>query len=164
MGHHLYSVDVEVNLRPTVSRPVCLGVRRPSGTRDQFFFLLEISLRQLRRCYFVAPSLTRGRVCNLVYNCFWVLPKQSLLGRSPTELTSIIYCLIWDSPNLEGQVPVFTRISPRYRWPSYTSGNWVPFFIYVWDKAQFHPVTSHSSVTSISRRLTGWQTFWWQCE
>jgi hypothetical protein len=36
-------VKVEVNLRPTVSRPVCLGVRRPSGTRDQFFFLLEIS-------------------------------------------------------------------------------------------------------------------------
>jgi hypothetical protein len=37
-------VEVEVNLRPTVSRPVCLGVRHPSGTRDQFFFLLEIFL------------------------------------------------------------------------------------------------------------------------
>jgi hypothetical protein len=36
---------VEVNLRPTVSRPVCPGVRHPSGTRDQFFFLLEISFR-----------------------------------------------------------------------------------------------------------------------
>jgi hypothetical protein len=33
-------LEVEVNLRPTVSRPVCLGVRHPSGTRDQFFFLL----------------------------------------------------------------------------------------------------------------------------
>jgi hypothetical protein len=33
-------VEVEVNLRPTVSRPVCLGVRRPSGTFDQFFFLI----------------------------------------------------------------------------------------------------------------------------
>jgi hypothetical protein len=59
-------VEVEVNLRPTVSRPVCLGVRRPSGTCDQFFFLLEISFRQLRVCYFVAPSLTIGRVCNLL--------------------------------------------------------------------------------------------------
>jgi hypothetical protein len=59
-------VEVEVNLRPTVSRPVCLGVRRPSGTCDRFFFLLEISFRQLRVCYFVAPSLTRGRVCNLL--------------------------------------------------------------------------------------------------
>jgi hypothetical protein len=34
--------------------------------RDQFFFLLEIFFRQLRVCHFVAPSLTRGRVCNLV--------------------------------------------------------------------------------------------------
>jgi hypothetical protein len=34
--------EVEVTLRPTVSRPVSLGVRRPSGTSDQFFALLEI--------------------------------------------------------------------------------------------------------------------------
>jgi hypothetical protein len=104
-------VKVKVNLRPTVSRPVCLGVRRLSGTCDKFFFLLEISFRQLCVCYFVAPSLTRGLVCNLLYNCFWALPEQSLLGRSPAELTTIFYCLIWDSPNLEGQVSVF--ISPR---------------------------------------------------
>jgi hypothetical protein len=59
-------VEAEVNLQPTVSRPVCLGVWHPSGTRDQFFFLLEISFRQFRVCYFVALSLTRGRVCNLL--------------------------------------------------------------------------------------------------
>jgi hypothetical protein len=87
-------VEVEVNLQPIVSRPVCLGVRRPSGTCDQFFFLLEISFRQLRVCYFVVPSLTRGRVCNLLYNCSWALPEQSLLGRSPAELTTIFDCLI----------------------------------------------------------------------
>jgi hypothetical protein len=110
---HNSGVGVEVNLRPTVSRPVCLGVRHSSGTRNQFFFLLEISFRQLRVCYFVAPSLARGRVCNLLYNCFWALPEQSLLSWSPTELTAIFYCLIWDSSNLEGQVPVFT--SPRNR-------------------------------------------------
>jgi hypothetical protein len=59
-------VKVNVTLRPTVSRPVRLDVRRPSGTRDQFFFLLEILFRQLRVCYFVASSLTRERVCNLL--------------------------------------------------------------------------------------------------
>jgi hypothetical protein len=85
-------VEVEVNLRPTVSRPVRLGVRRPSGTTDQFFFLLEISFRQPRVCYFVAPSLTGGRVCSLLYNCFWALPEKSLLARSPAELTTIFYC------------------------------------------------------------------------
>jgi hypothetical protein len=73
--------EVEVNLQPTVSRPVCLGVRCPSGTRVQFFFLLEISFRQLRVRYFVAPSLTRGRVCNLLYNCFWALFLQNNLQK-----------------------------------------------------------------------------------
>jgi hypothetical protein len=84
----------EVTLRPIVSRPVCLGVRRPSGTRDQFYFHLEIFFRQLRVCNFVAPSLTRGRICNLRYNCFWASPEQSPLGRSPVELTAIFYRLI----------------------------------------------------------------------
>jgi hypothetical protein len=57
---------MKVTLRPPASRPVSLGVRRPSVTLDQFLFLLEIVFRQLRVCYFVAPSLTRGRVCNLL--------------------------------------------------------------------------------------------------
>jgi hypothetical protein len=56
------------------------GVRHPPGTCDQFFFLFEILFRQLQVCYFVAPSLTRGRVCNLLYNCFWALPEQWLGG------------------------------------------------------------------------------------
>jgi hypothetical protein len=84
---------VEVTLRPAVSRPDCLGVRRPSGTRNQFYFLLEISFRQLRVCNFVAPSLTKGWVCNLLYNYFWALPEQSHLGPSLAELTAIFYCL-----------------------------------------------------------------------
>jgi hypothetical protein len=41
----LFKVNVNVILRPTVSRPVRLGVRHPSGTRDLFFFLLEIFFR-----------------------------------------------------------------------------------------------------------------------
>jgi hypothetical protein len=59
-------VEVEVNLRPAASRPFCLGVRRPPGTHHQLVFLLEITFRLLRLSYFVAPSLTRGRVCNLL--------------------------------------------------------------------------------------------------
>jgi hypothetical protein len=41
-------VKVKVPLRLTVSRPVRLGVRRPSGTHDQSFFILEIFFRQLQ--------------------------------------------------------------------------------------------------------------------
>jgi hypothetical protein len=77
------------------------------------FSFFSFFFTQLRACYFVAPSLTRGWVCNLLYNCFCALPEQSFLGQSPAELTAIFYCLIWDSPNLKGQVPVF--ISPRNR-------------------------------------------------
>jgi hypothetical protein len=77
-------VEVEVKLRPTVSRPVRLGVRHPSGTRDQFYFLLEIFFRQLRVCYFIAPSLTRGRICNLLL--LLVLASGVLLGSESAGL------------------------------------------------------------------------------
>jgi hypothetical protein len=58
--------EAEVTLRPRVSRSVSLGVRPPSGPRDQFFFLLDIFFRQLMVCYFAANSLMRGLVRNLL--------------------------------------------------------------------------------------------------
>jgi hypothetical protein len=32
-----YNVEVEVNLGPTINRPVCLGVGLPFGAHDQIF-------------------------------------------------------------------------------------------------------------------------------
>jgi hypothetical protein len=90
------------------------------GPATNFSFSMKFPSHSCRFVIFVAPSLTRGRVCNLLYNYFWALPEQSLLGRSPAELTAILYCLIWDSPNLEGQVPVFVslmnRVARLYPW------------------------------------------------
>jgi hypothetical protein len=47
--------EVEVNLQPTVNRPVCLGAR------DQFFFLLEIFFRQLRAGLIFRSALSDER-------------------------------------------------------------------------------------------------------
>jgi hypothetical protein len=45
---------------------------------------------------------------------------QSLDGLSRTEPVTIFYCLVWDSPNMEGQVPVFishrNRVASNLSW------------------------------------------------
>jgi hypothetical protein len=57
----LLNLSLSLILRPTISRPVCLGINNPNGAYDQIF----ITVRQLWVCWCGAPSLTRGRVCRL---------------------------------------------------------------------------------------------------
>jgi hypothetical protein len=54
-------LSLRLMLRPTVSQPVCLGIKHPSGTYDQIF----ITVRRLRVSWSGTLSLTRGRVCRL---------------------------------------------------------------------------------------------------
>jgi hypothetical protein len=78
---HGWDSSVSCILRSAVSRPVCLGIKHPSGAYDQLF----ITVRQLRGCWFGALPLTRGRVCRFC----WLSPAQSFCGSSPLGLATI---------------------------------------------------------------------------
>jgi hypothetical protein len=59
-------VKIKVILWPMISWPVCPGIRPPSGTCDQFFFQCHGKYCWTFAVFFyVVPSLTRGRVCNI---------------------------------------------------------------------------------------------------
>jgi hypothetical protein len=106
----LQGLKLKVNLRSTVSRPVSLGAGLPSGAQDQIFVLWATFT-----VFLIVYS----------YNCFWSLPEQSLSGPSPAELTTMLYCLIRDSPNLEGYVMLYRRALSSLFVASYDSQGYV---------------------------------------
>jgi hypothetical protein len=83
------------------------------------------SVWRLRVSWCVAPSLTRGRVCNLLVQLLLGLARAVTVGSKSRRTHGHILLSHLRLPNLEGQVPVF--ISSGTRWPSYTPGHWVPF-------------------------------------
>jgi hypothetical protein len=89
----------------TDSQLVCVGVEPTMGLVTRYCFLSEGFCLKVA-VLFLWSALSDERM-GLQF------AVQSLNGPSCAEPITILYRLVWDSPNLEGQIPVF--ISPRNR-------------------------------------------------
>jgi hypothetical protein len=104
---------LSLTLRPTVSHPVCLGIKHTSGAYDKIF----ITVIQLRVCRYGALSLTTGRVCRL--QMLLVLASAAILeSKSRGIRDHILVSQIRDFPfrrllRLAGTVEVFYPASTR---------------------------------------------------
>jgi hypothetical protein len=68
-----------------VSQLSCPGIRPPSGTCDQFFFLFRGNYLQTVALFLLWVVLS-DEDGPIICDSSWVPPTQSLLGLNPTEL------------------------------------------------------------------------------
>jgi hypothetical protein len=133
-------------LRPTVSRPVYLGVNPHLGPFTRILLLSD-------SCWFVdVGHLLSDERTGLSLQLPLTLGSAVILGyESRGTHDRTLLSQIRDSLNLEGQVPVF--ISPGTGWPSYTPRHWVPFLSPPTTRRATVEVFEHASAWTLSRSL-----------
>jgi hypothetical protein len=103
----------------TDGQSASLGVRHPSGDQRPIFLSPWNFFTQCGLFYFVAPSLTRGRVCNLV-------PLQGFASAVPRDSKPYFIVPILETPQTwRARSPCLYPQGTG--WPSYTPGHCVPF-------------------------------------
>jgi hypothetical protein len=106
---------VSFMIRPTVSRPVCLGIKHPFGAYDQIFITC-VTVTVLFSWGVLSDESSGSVFCM----CCWPLPAQSSSGPSPLGLATLFYCLIFRLPfsspptTRRVTVEVFDPASTRY--------------------------------------------------
>jgi hypothetical protein len=101
-------VKIQILLRRTFSRPVCLGVRPPAGAKNQIFITVKT----------VAGLLTWGTLSDKRRGLWLTIaagPRLRSHSRVRVPRDSRPYFTVSDSglPHLEGQVPVFKSTRNR---------------------------------------------------
>jgi hypothetical protein len=119
-----FQVKITCMLWSTISRPVCLGIKHPSGADDQTF----ITLRQLQVCWSETLALSRGYV--VVYNCCW--PLRHSHSRVRVQWESRPYFTASNSRLPFRRLVQLARIRWKYSTPpphgnALIPSNWCPY-------------------------------------
>jgi hypothetical protein len=135
---------VEFILRPTVSRPVHLGIGLPFGAHDQILSLSFLQWQLLCCSSCRVPSLTRGRVCNLQCNRWLV---RTLRTNNHTLLSHLSLCSLF----------VASCVSQGLRWRySNPTPHGERKYMCI-DRKHVNRVSGHMNLTGLKKEDVSWR-------
>jgi hypothetical protein len=116
-------LSLSLMLLPTVSRPVCLRIKHPSGAYDQIF----ITVRQLRVCWYGALSLSDERT-GLSFTIA-AGPSQRSHSRVRAPWDSQPYFIVSDLRLPFSSPPTTRRVTVEVFDPASTRVEWIRSYV-----------------------------------